>query len=150
MMPQCGKKYRMVVELTLNQTSHHAGMDHRAPIVTLEFVKRLLLLSFMGNVTENSFEGMQPFVLFIVDHRSQQTCVSIQIGQDEADDYDLSTSGEATTPLDDSRALRGPTRANAQLDITHAKSKLESISLVLRIMLVSDHPLIINAPAFMQ
>jgi hypothetical protein len=93
---------------------------------------------------------MQQFALVIVDYRSQQSCTAMQSGQYEAANYDLSASGKATSMVDDTRALCVPACVNVQFDVTHSESKLDNMILVLRMMLGSDHPLVINVKVLMQ
>jgi hypothetical protein len=150
MVPKFGKKDYTAVTLSLKQTPHNAGMAIAPPMATPEFVKRLLFLLFAGNDMDNLSKGMHPFALVFVDHHSQQTPASIKCGQNEATNYDLATSGEATTRLADARVLCGPARVNVQFDNTRDEAKLESMILVLHMMMGFNFPLIINAHTFIQ
>jgi hypothetical protein len=71
LLPQYIKKDQLAVELALKQTAQRVGLTHITPVVTPEFAKRLLSLIFAVNDQDNLAEGVQPFLLVIVDHRIQ-------------------------------------------------------------------------------
>jgi hypothetical protein len=118
-------------------------------VVVPELAKHLLSLNFTGNDQDNLAEGVQPFLLTNVDHRSQTSREAMRVGRDGATNYDLKTTGQANTSLSDAKSLRGCTRAHASLDMIHAKAILEATLLVLRKMFESDHHLVISASSFM-
>jgi hypothetical protein len=150
LLPQYGKKDRLAVELALKQTAQCEGLTHSAPIVMQELTKRPLSLNFAGNDSDNLSEGVQPFDLVIVDHRSQMSRDAMGVGRDEATHYDLVTAGQANTSLSDTRSLRGSTHAHVSFDMIHMEAMIDATVLVLRMMLGSDHRLVISAASFMD
>jgi hypothetical protein len=71
----------------------------------------------------------------------------MRVDHNEAAKYDLITSGQASTSLIDTRSLHGSTCTHVSFKI--AEAILEATILVLRVMLRSDHPLVISAASFM-
>jgi hypothetical protein len=72
-------------------------------VVTPEFAKRLMSLNFAGNNQDNPAEGVHPFALVIVVHRSRTSREAMRVGRDEAANYDLVTAGQVNTWLSDAR-----------------------------------------------
>jgi hypothetical protein len=71
------------------------------------------------------------------------------VGCDEAVNYDLVTAGQATISMSDAISLCGSAGVNVSFVMIHAEAMIEATVLVLRMMLGSDHPLVISTASSM-
>jgi hypothetical protein len=106
-------------------------------------------LNFAENDPDNLVQGIQPFDLFIVDHRIHMSLDAMRMGRDKAShDYNV-TADQGNTSLSDARTLRGSTHAHVSFGMIHADAMLEATIVVLCTMLGYDHSLVISAAYFM-
>jgi hypothetical protein len=73
MVASAGKRDRIAVDHVVQNTARRMAAVGAAPVVTPDLTKRLMGLMFGGGDPDDLFEGIQPFSMVIIDHRSTAT-----------------------------------------------------------------------------
>jgi hypothetical protein len=114
-------------------------MSNRGPIITPDFARKIAQLSFAGHEMDNLSEGLQPFAMVVVDHRSIQARTTMDHVRRTAEDYDLVTAGKTNTSLTDARSLRGTNVIHIDFDSVHAEARVDATLITLDAILGDDH-----------
>jgi hypothetical protein len=137
------KRDRIAVDRDVQNTARRLGATGAAPVVTPDFTKRLMGLMFGGSDPDDLAEGIQPFSMVIMDHRSATNRTVAEHTQEQSRNYDLVTSGETTTMLADANRLRG-TKVNVNFDSIFCDAMLKGCYIILCSILSSEHPVAVQ------
>jgi hypothetical protein len=135
MAASAGKRDRIAVDRAVQNTARRMAAVGATPVVTPDLTKRLMGLMFGGSDPDDLSEGIQPFSMIIMDHRSTAT---------RTVNYDLVTSGDTNTTLVDANRLRGTTKVNVTFDSIYCDAMLKGCYIILCSMLSSDHPVAVQ------
>jgi hypothetical protein len=114
-------------------------MSNRVPIITPDFARKISQLSFAGHDMDNPSEGLQPFAMVVVNHRSIHARTTMDHARRTAEDYDLLTAGETNTSLTDARSLCGTNIIHIDFDSVHAEAPVDATLITLDAILGDDH-----------
>jgi hypothetical protein len=147
MTASAGKRDRIAEDRAVQNTMRHMGAVEVAPVVTPDLTKRLMGLMFGGSDPDDLAEGIQPFSMVIMDHRSTATHHVAEQAREQSRKYDLVTSGVTNTTLADANRLRGTAKVNVAFDSIYCDAMLKGCYIILCSMLSSDHPVAVHYKA---
>jgi hypothetical protein len=139
MAASAGKRDRIAVNRAVQNTARRMAAVGAAPVVTPDLTKRLTGLMFGGSDPDNPSEGIQPFSMIIMDHRSTATRTVAEQAREQSRNYDLITSGDTNTTLADANHLRGTTKVNVTFNSIYCDAMLKGCYIIMCSMLSSDH-----------
>jgi hypothetical protein len=139
MAASAGKRDRIAVDRAVRMAAVGA-----APVVTPNLTKRLMGLIFGGSDPDDLYEGIQPFSMVIIYHRSTATRTVAEQAREQSRNYNLVTSGDTNTTLADANHLHGTTKVNVTFDSIYCDAMLKGCYIILCSMLSSDHPVAVQ------
>jgi hypothetical protein len=144
MAASAGKRDHIVVDRAVQNTACRMAAVGDAPMVTPDLTKRLMGLMFGGSDPDDLSEGIQPFSMVIMDHRSTVTRTVAEQAREQARSYNLVTSGNTNTILANTTRLCGTTKVNVTLDSIYYDVMIKGCYIILCSMLSSDHPVAVQ------
>jgi hypothetical protein len=144
MAASAGKRDRIAFDRAVQNTARRMAAVGAAPVVTPDLAKRLMGLMFGGSDPDDLSEGIQPFSMVIMDHRSTATRTVAEQAREQSRNYELVTSGDTNTTLADANRLRGTTKVNVTFDSIYCDAMLKVCYIILCSMLSSDHPVAVQ------
>jgi hypothetical protein len=147
MAASAGKRNHIAVDRAVQNPARRMGAIGAAPVVTPDLTKRLMGLMFGGSDPDDLAEGIQPFSMVIMDHRSTATRHMAEQAREQSRNYDLVTSGDTNTTLAEANQLRGTAKVIVTFDYIYCDAMLKGCYIILCSMLTSDHPVAMHYKA---
>lgn len=144
-----GKRDRETIEMVVRQVANAVGLPELAPVITPSLAKKISTLRLAGTNLDDLNEGVQPFVIVIMDHTTTSGEVAYQEALSAAHDYDDVIQG-AATDLADLKQLKQTTKVLIPETFQLARAMLQAYRILLIALLGEAHSQVVLYTSFLQ
>lgn len=142
------KRDREAIEICLREIANELHIPELCPVVTPSLAKKVTSLRLAGTNLEDLEEGVNPFVMVIMDHSTESGEAAYQAAIEATHDYDDLMAGSGRADLTDLKTIK-----NSKVLIPEtfelARAMLQAFKIVLIALLGEIHPVVVEYDRFL-
>lgn len=144
-----GKREREVLDEHFRDVASRLDVPELSPIITPTLSKKITSMRFGGSNLDDLSEGVNPFVVVIMDHTTSSGSQAYQEALSAANDYDDLTRGSGAADLADLKTIRASTKVLIPETFALGRAMMQSYRIVLMGLLGDNHKVVVAYSSFL-